>query len=166
MPIVFDNFRILFRPWQPFASQTLIVREVRRRAFLRATLYIRCALFTVAQPSATACGVGLHLGGHGLRERLRGQNEPAHRTIAWGASGGLGAGAMGRTSTGTTCAISATNRGSSGAQSTPLYSQVPSAYKVACSFTSPRSNRKYQVSPSAMRPKYRPSHCPSGPCSA
>ncbi len=61
---------------------------------------------------AEMCTVWVHLGGHGGRLRLRGQTKPAHRTIAlcvWGA----GAGSMGRTSTGATCAIRASKRGSS-----------------------------------------------------
>ncbi len=38
---------------------------------------VRLLLGSVAQPAATACGVGVHLGGHGGGERLRGENEPA-----------------------------------------------------------------------------------------
>ena len=49
----------------------------------------------------------------------------------WAASGGWGARAAGRTSTGVTCAISASKRGSSGAQATPLYMQVPAANTCA-----------------------------------
>ncbi len=56
--------------------------------------------------------------------------------------GGSGAEAAGRTSTGATCAISASKRGSSGAQATPLYMQRPLANTSARSFHSPRSNRR------------------------
>ena len=36
-----------------------------------------CWICVAARPPATACGMGVHLGGHGGRQRLRGQNEPA-----------------------------------------------------------------------------------------
>jgi hypothetical protein len=55
------------------------------------------------------------------------------------AGGGLAEAAR-RTSTGATCAISASKRGSSVAQTTLSYSQRPSANTRAYSFRLPRSN--------------------------
>jgi hypothetical protein len=108
----------------------------------------RLLLGCAAQPPATACGVGMHLGGHGGRQRLRGAKRTADPSDdGLGASGGWGAGAAGRTSTGATCAISASTRGLSGAQSSPLYMQRPSASTYAEAFQSPRSN----TAPSRLR---------------
>jgi hypothetical protein len=71
----------------------------------------RCAAWgCTSEPTAVASAYG-------------GQNEPAYRTIDWGrvaGDGGWGAGAAGRTSTGATSAISASKRGSSGAQASSL----------------------------------------------
>jgi hypothetical protein len=96
---------------------------------------VRLLLKCFARPPLTACGVWVHLGGHGRRKRLRmGQNEPAHRTIGeWGAIGG-------RTSTGATYAVSASTRGSSGAQSSQLYMQRPLESTTAKAFGLPRSS--------------------------
>jgi hypothetical protein len=104
----------------------------------RALLLLGC----VARQPATACGVGVHLGGHGGGERLRGQNEPADPSDDGlgasggrvGGDGGWGARAAGRTSTGPTSAISASKRGSSGAQASPLYIKRPIADTSADSF--------------------------------
>ena len=72
-----------------------------------------------ARPPWPACGVAVHLGRNGLRERLREKNEPADPSDDyWRASGGWWLWASGRTSTGATCAVSASKRGSSGAQTT------------------------------------------------
>jgi hypothetical protein len=110
-----------------------------RPAQLHVILGLFCALWlplgcaTRPPGQAEACGVEVHLGGHGVRERLQ-QTEPADRTIARGRVGGdwrVGAGAAGRTSTRATSRISAIKRGSSCAQSTVLYVQRPLAYTIA-----------------------------------
>ncbi len=48
-------------------SNRSVLASLRGRA-LQCDRWLGCA----AQPPATACGVGMHLGGHGLRERLQG----------------------------------------------------------------------------------------------
>jgi hypothetical protein len=105
---------------------------------------LRLLLACVARPPGTACGVGMHLVGHGVRERLRGQNEPAHRTIAWGRVAGdcgWAAGAVRRTLTGATFAASARKRVSSGAQAKSLYMQRPLGNTNPQAFSLPRSYR-------------------------
>ena len=101
---------------------TPYVGPARERVTTRSRDALRLLLACVARPPGPACGVGVHLSGHGGRERLRVQNEPAHRTCLGSSGGdcGVGAGAAGHTSTGATCAISASKRGSSDAQASPL----------------------------------------------
>jgi hypothetical protein len=67
----------------------------------------------------------------------------------WGKDSGWGVGVAGRTSTGATCAISASKRGSSGAHASPLYVQCTLANTRAKPFGSSCSNTSYSVSPSA-----------------
>ena len=62
------------------ASQRSSLGETSKPGRARVTPWscgaVRLLLGCAARPPATACGVGVHLGGHGLRERLRGQSEP------------------------------------------------------------------------------------------
>ncbi len=52
-------------------------RPVRASLRGRAVQCGYCWICVAARPPATACGMEVHLGGHGVRQRLRGQNEPA-----------------------------------------------------------------------------------------
>ncbi len=126
-PLACTGRRLLGRKWVPLVRP---LRQIGVTAWPCLAARMLLLFGGVAWPPAT--GVGVHLGGHGGRQRLRRQNEPAdpsddllpfvHRGQGgeWRASGGRGAGAAGRTSTGATCAISASKRGSSGAQASPL----------------------------------------------
>ncbi len=51
-----------------------------------------CWICVAARPPATACGMGVHLGGHGGRQRLRGQNEPAEQSDDCSGASGLARG--------------------------------------------------------------------------
>ena len=52
-------------------------KTVRARVTASSCFAVRLLLGCVARQPATACGMGLHLGGNGGGERLQGQNEPA-----------------------------------------------------------------------------------------
>jgi hypothetical protein len=63
------------------------VQPARERGTVRSCVALRLLLAFDARRPATACGVGVHLGGHGSRERLRGKpSRPIHRRVARGIS--------------------------------------------------------------------------------
>jgi hypothetical protein len=108
-------------------------------------------------PCRLMAEAGAHLVGVRRREFLR---VPKHGrwtdsgagrvgTDLWANAGWAGYGAVGRALIGSTFAFSSTKGMSTSLHSTPLYQQVPSAFKPAASIISPCFHRRYTVSPSA-----------------
>jgi hypothetical protein len=112
---------------------------------------------------------GAHLVGVGCRQLLRvakqwpiGPNgDMAVGAKKCGTKAAVGGTSGGRALIGTTFACSAMKGAKSALHHSPLYVQVPSAYKTASSFSLPCSNRRYPVSPSASQFKTRPCSFPS-----
>jgi hypothetical protein len=106
-----------------------------------------------------------HLVGVGRRQLLRVPKQwpfgPTGGRSGWGRKMRHKSGCGGRALIGTTFACSCTKGAKSARQALPLYAQVPSGNKDACSLRLPCSHRKYRVSPTAGQVKTRPCSIPS-----